>query len=80
MVDHPGSNLHKPPDYRVYGWPDALPPERGIPDHVEQIVTQTSDEKPCLIRCEAMAARFVQPEGVFPFFYPVLNLTPAFVN
>ena len=80
MVDHPGSNLHKPPDYRVYGWPDALPPERGIPDHVEQIVGQTSDEKPCLIRCKPMAARFVPSKRVFPLLYPVLDLSPPIVD
>ncbi len=49
MVDHSGPNLYKPPDDRVYGWSDALPPERRITDHVEQVICETSDEKPCLI-------------------------------
>jgi hypothetical protein len=31
MVDHPGSYLYKPPDYRIYGWSDALAPECRIP-------------------------------------------------
>ena len=48
MVDHPGSHLYETPDYRVYGWPDALPPECSITDHVEEIVGKASYEKPCL--------------------------------
>ena len=80
VIDDSGSNLHKPLDDRLYGWFDILAPERGIPDHMEQIVGETSDEKPCLIRCEAMAARFVPAEGVLPFFYPVFNLSTAIVK
>ncbi len=38
MVDHPVPNLYKPLYNRVYGWLDALVPERGIPNHVEQII------------------------------------------
>ncbi|HYA40702.1 MAG TPA: hypothetical protein VEF34_05340 [Syntrophobacteraceae bacterium] len=59
MVDHPGPNLYETPDYRVDGWPDALPPECGIPDHVEQIVGKASDEKPCSIRI-----KFYTPRGL----------------
>jgi hypothetical protein len=46
MINHPGPNLDEPPDDRVYGRSDALPPERRIPDHVEQVIRKTSDEKP----------------------------------
>ncbi len=46
MVDYPGTNLDEPPDDRVYGWLDSLAPERGITDHVEQVICKTSDEKP----------------------------------
>ena len=35
MVDHSGPNLYKPPDYRIYGWLDALAPGCRIPNHVE---------------------------------------------
>ena len=80
MVDHSGSNLYKPPDDRVYGWLDALAPERRIPDHVEQVIGKTSDEKPCLIGCKAMAARLVPSEGVLPLFYPVFDLSPPIVD
>ena len=80
MVDHPGPNLYKPPDDRVYGRLDALAPERRIPDHVEQIVGKTSDEKPCLIGCKPMATRLVPSEGVLPLFYPVFNLSTTIVN
>jgi len=38
MVDHSCANLYKPPYYRVYKWSDALAPERGIPNHVEQLI------------------------------------------
>jgi hypothetical protein len=80
MVDHSGPNLYKPPDYRLYGRLDALAPKRHIPDHVKQIVGKTSDEKPGLIGCEAVATRFVPAEGVLPFFYPVFDLSSTIVN
>ena len=57
-----------------------LPPERGITDHVEQVIGETSDKEPCLIRCKAMAARFVPSEGVFPLLYPVFDLSPPIVD
>jgi hypothetical protein len=41
---------------------------------------QTSDEKPCLIGCEAMATRPVPSEGVLSLFYPVFNLSPTIVD
>ena len=68
MIDHPGPNLDEPPDDRVYGRLDALAPERGTSNHVEQIVGETSDEKPCLIGCEPMATRLVPSEVLFPSF------------
>ena len=80
MVDHSGPNLYKPPDDRVYGRLDALAPERRIPDHVEQIIGKTSDEKPCLIGCKPMATRLVPSEGVLSLFYPVFNLSPTIVD
>ena len=80
VVDHPGSNLHKPPNDRINGRLDALAPERRIPNHVEQIVGQTSDEKPCLICCKPMAARFVPSKRIFPLLYPVLDLSPPIVD
>ena len=80
MVDHSGPNLYETPDDRVYRWPDALPPEGRIPDHVEQIIGKTSDEKPCLVRCKSMAARFVPSESVFSFLYPVFDLSPPIVD
>jgi len=79
MVDHSGPNLDKPSDYRLYRRLDSLPPECAVPDHVEQIVGQTSDEKPRLIRCKPPATCLVPSEGVLPFFYPVFNLTPTVV-
>jgi len=80
MVHHPGPNLYNPPDDRVYGRSDALPPESRITDHVEQIVGKTSDQKPCLICCKPMATCFVPPEGILALFYPVFNLGTAIVN
>jgi hypothetical protein len=80
MVDHSGPNLYKSLDYRVYGWFDALAPECRIPNHVEQIVGKTSDKKPCLIGCEAMATRLVPPEGILPFFNAVFNLGTPILN
>ena len=59
MVDHPGPNLHNPPDDRIYGRLNSLAPERRIPDHVEQVIGEASDKESCLIRREAMAARLV---------------------
>jgi hypothetical protein len=47
---------------------------------VEQIVGKTSDKKPCLIRYEAMSARFVPSKRVFPLLYPVLDLSPPIVD
>jgi hypothetical protein len=44
MAHHPGPNLHKPPDDQVCRWLDALPPERRIMDHVEQIVSRVALE------------------------------------
>ena len=41
MVDHSGPNLYETPDDRVYRWPDALPPEGRITDHVEQVIGKT---------------------------------------
>jgi hypothetical protein len=80
MVDHSGPNLYKPPYYRLYRRLDSLAPECRIPDHVEQTIGKTSNEKSRLICCEAMAARFVPAEGVLPFFYPVFNFGTAIVN
>ena len=80
MVDHSGPNLYKLPYYRVYEWLDALAPERRIPDHVERIAGKTSDEKPCLIGCKTMAARFVPSKRVFPLLYPVFDLSPTIVG
>ena len=80
MVHHPGPNLHKPSDDRVYGRLDSLAPECRIPNHVEQIVGKTSDEKPGLIGCKAMATRLVPSEGVLPLFYPVSNLGTTIVD
>jgi len=80
MVDDSGPNLHKPPDYRLYRRLHSLAPERRIPDHVEQVICEASDEEPCLIGCKPMAARFVPSECVLSFFYPVLNLSPAIVD
>jgi hypothetical protein len=80
MVDHSGPNLHKPPDYGLYGRLYPLAPECTIPDHVEQVVGQASDKKPRLIRCKSVATRLVPAEGIFPFFYPVFNLGAAIVN
>ena len=59
MADHPGPNLDKPPDDRVYGRLDALAPERGIPNHLEQIVGKASYEEPGLIGRNPMATRLV---------------------
>ena len=59
MVDHAGPDLYKPPDDRLYGRFDILATERRIPDHMEQIIGKTSDEKPCLISRKPMATRFV---------------------
>ena len=73
MVDHPGSYLYETPDYRVYRWPDALPPECTVADHIEQIIGETSEEKPRLIGCEAMTACLIPAKGVLPLFYPLLN-------
>jgi hypothetical protein len=47
---------------------------------VKQVIRKTSDEEPCLIGCEAMAARFVPPESVFSFLYPVFDLSPPIVD
>ncbi len=80
MVDHPGSNLDKPPDYRVYGWPDALSPERSVTDHMEQVIRQTSDEEPCLICCKPMTTCLVPSQGILSFFDPVFNLGTTIVN
>jgi len=80
MVDHSGPNLYKPSDYGLYGRFDALAPECATPDHVEQVVGQASDEKPCLIRCKPMATCFVPSEGVLPFLYPVFDLSPPIVS
>src|SRR5208283_4650560 len=79
MVDHPGSYLYETPDYRVYRWPDALPPECTVADHMEQIIGETSEEKPRLIGCETMTACLIPAKGVLPLFYPVLNLGAAIV-
>ena len=57
MIDHPCPNLYKPPDYRVYGWLGTLPPERRIPDHVEQVIGEASDKEPCLIRADDREVR-----------------------
>jgi len=70
MVRHPGPNLHKPSDDRVYGRLYAPAPECRIPNHVQQIVGAISDEKPCLIGCKPMAARLVPSEGVPSLFHP----------
>jgi hypothetical protein len=82
MVDHSGPNLYKPHDTPggALNQLTLSPPERRIPNHVQQIVGKTSDEKPCLIGCEAMATCFVPPEGVLPLFYPVFDLSPSIVN
>jgi hypothetical protein len=80
VIDDSGSNLHKPLDDRLYGWFDILAPERGIPDHMEQIVGETSDEKPCLIGCEAMTACLIPAEGVLSLLYPVFDLSPPIVR
>ena len=80
MVDHSGAYFYKPPDNRVYGRLDAFAPERRITNHVQQVVGKTSDEKPCLISCEAMAARLVPPQSVFPLLYPVFDLSPPIVD
>ena len=80
MIDHFDPNPYKPPDYRVYGRLDALAPECRIPNHVEQIAGKTSDWKPCLIGCEAMATSFVPSEGLLALFYPVFELSPTVVN
>jgi len=69
MIDNPGSNLYKPPDDRVYGSLEALAPECGIPNHVEQIVSKISDGKPGLVGCKPMAARLIPSQGVPPLFY-----------
>jgi hypothetical protein len=79
VVDHSGSNLHKPPDDGAYGRLDRLTPERRIPDLVEQVIGEASDKEPCLIRCEAMTTCFVPSQGVLPFFDPVFDLSPAIV-
>ena len=47
---------------------------------MEQILGKTSDEKPCLIDCEAMAARLIPSEGVLPLLYPVFNLGTTIVD
>ena len=44
MVDDPGPNLYKPPDYGLYRRLDSLAPERRVPDHVEQVIGEASDE------------------------------------
>jgi len=80
MIDHSCANLYTPPDDRVYGWLDALAPECRIPNHVEQIVGNTSDEKPCLISCKPMATRFVPSKGILPLFYSVFNLGTTIVD
>ena len=79
MVDHSGPNFYQPPDNRLYGWLDSLAPECAVPDHVEQVIGKTSDEKSCLIGCKPMAARFVPSECVLSFFYPVLYLSPTII-
>ena len=80
MIGRLSPNLDEPPDHRVHGCSDALPPEHSIPDHVEQVIRKTSCEKPCLIRCEAIATRLIPPEGVLPLFDPVFNLSSTTVN
>ncbi len=80
MIDHPDPGPNEPPDDGVHGRSDALPPERRIADHVEQIVGKTSDEKPCLIGCKPMATRLVPCEDVLSFFYPVLDLSPTIAD
>jgi hypothetical protein len=64
MVDHSGPDLHQPPDDRFYGRLDALAPKCRISDHVQQVVGKTPDQEPCLIGCEATAARLIPPEGI----------------
>jgi hypothetical protein len=77
MADHFRPNLYKPLDDQVYGWSDALPPERRIPGHLEQVIRKASDEKPCLIRCKLMLC----PMSAFvPSFYAVFNLGTTIVN
>jgi len=57
MVNHPGPNLHKPPDDRVYGRLDALTPECTVADHAEQIVGRASYRNSCLIPIKFYAPR-----------------------
>lgn len=80
MVDHPGPNLYKPPNDRIYGWLDALAPECGIPDHVEQIIGKASYEEPGLISRKPMATRLVPSKGVLSLFYPVFDLSATIVD
>ena len=80
MVDHPGSDLYKPHYYRLYGRLDVLTPERRIPDHMEQVIGEASDEEPCLIGCKAMTACLIPAEGVLSLLYPVLDLRPTIVG
>jgi len=80
MVNYFCANLNKPSDDRVDGWLDAFAPECHVPNHVEQIAGKTSDKKPCLIGCEAMATGFVPSQGVLPLFYPVFDLSPTIVD
>ncbi len=47
---------------------------------MEQIIGETSDEKPDLIRCKSMAARLVPSEGVLSLLYPVFDLSPTIVD
>jgi len=80
MVDHSGPNLYKPLYNGVYGWLNALAPERGIPNHVEQVIGKASYEQPGLIGRKPMATRLVPSECVLPLFYPVFNLGTPIVN
>jgi hypothetical protein len=80
MIDDSGPNFYQPPDYRFYGWLDALTPERRVPDHVEEVIGHASDKKSCLICREAMAARLVPSERVLPLLDPVFNFGTTIVD
>ena len=47
---------------------------------MEQIIGETSEEKPRLIGCEAMTTCLVPSEGVLPFLYAIFYLSPPIVD
>lgn len=77
---NPGGNLDNPPYQSLHGTLHILTLQMKFPDHVEQIVGQSSHFQPSLVGLESVATGLVPVLRVLVLLDPVLHIRLAIVG